>query len=736
MKRLACLLIGLLSCSLWAAERPSIGLVLSGGGAKGTAHVGVLKVLEAHHIPVDYVAGTSIGAFVGGLYSLGYSADEIERIMLGTDWAQGYSDTIPREALSYRDKQQRDKYNIPINMGYSDGQMKLPSGVLQGQTMSILLRNATNLIPEYTSFSDMAIPYRAVATNLVTSDAVVLSSGSLIQAMQASASVPGALQPMQIDGKLLVDGGIANNMPVDVAKAMGADIVIAVDIGSSLMDKKQLDSTVAVLNQLSTMLTNASTERQKTLLTDKDVLIRPDVGDMSTTDFSIMPKALPLGVTAAMAQIKKLQKLAVSDSEYAAYIAKKRQRRAIWQHELQQPISKIVLENDSHISDQLILDTLGLKSGQVVDKSQLDAAIDRVYALNLFERVGTKFIETPTGRKMVVTTRAKSWGPNYFQLGLNWEDDFTLDSAVTLDLAYTMTDLTPNGGQWRNEVRLGFEKKFGTEFYQPLDPDQLFYTKAEYQYEIKDWDLYHNNNRVAELNKSTHRLDTGLGYNFDNPGRIEVGFTGEWGNVSNKTYLPTDFSYNSYGGYMKLGYDTLNSISFPTSGNRFNLNLYLRREDFSMAWENPPSMSSFQIEADWKGALSFGNHAFVGKAAFSTVNKDGLFSVHLSELGGFLNMSGLHKNALVGPHKVFGAVMYQYDLGRDALGMTEFPLYLGTSFEAGNVWELQEQMSLADLIYSSSVYVGTDTALGPAALGFGITDKGDRAFYLFIGKNF
>lgn len=248
--------------------------------------------------------------------------------------------------------------------------------------------------------------------------------------------------------------------------------------------------------------------------------------------------------------------------------------------------------------------------------------------------------------------------------------------------------------------------------------------------------MYHNNNRVAELNKSTHRLDTGLGYNFDNPGRIEVGFTGEWGNVSNKTYLPTDFSYNSYGGYMKLGYDTLNSISFPTSGNRFNLNLYLRREDFSMAWENPPSMSSFQIEADWKGALSFGNHAFVGKAAFSTVNKDGQFSVHLSELGGFLNMSGLHKNALVGPHKVFGAVMYQYDLGRDALGMTEFPLYLGTSFEAGNVWELQEQMSLADLIYSSSVYVGTDTALGPAALGFGITDKGDRAFYLFIGKNF
>ena len=717
-------------------QRPKIGLVLSGGGAKGAAHVGVLKVLEAYHIPVDYVAGTSIGAFVGGMYALGYSATEIEIIMLGTDWAEGYSDTIPRQDLSYRDKQLRDQYNIPINIGYSDGEVKVPSGLLQGQTMSMLLRNATNFIPEYTSFNDMAIPYRAVATDLVTSDAFVLSRGSVVAAMQASATVPGALQPAQIDGHLLVDGGIANNMPVDVVKAMGADVIIAVDIGSTLMDKDQLSSTVAVLDQLSIMLTNASTERQVALLSKQDILIRPDVGQMSTTDFTIMPKVLPLGITAALGFHQRLEALSVSDECYQAYEDHKQKLRAQWQSELKLPLARVVLENHSKVSDTLILDTLGLKKGQVVDKASLDAAIERVYALNQFERVNAEFRDTPTGRELVMITTAKSWGPDYFQLGLNWEDDFTLDSTITLDMAYILTDVTENGGEWQNNLRLGSEKLVSTQFYQPLDSEQLFYTQATARYEINDWDIYDGNNRIAELDKSSFQLLGGVGYNYSNSGRMEVGMLGEWGEIKNKRLLPDDFHYNSWGGYFKFGYDTLDSISFPTSGNRINLNLYWHHDEYPFWIDQKAGEGSLQIEADWKGAVSIGSHGFVGKVSFATVNKDGLFSVHLSELGGFLNLSGFHKNALVGPHKLFGAIMYQYDLGRDALGMTEFPLYLGASLEAGNIWELSDQIAVNDLIYASSLYLGTDTDLGPAAIGVGLTDTGDRAFYLFLGKNF
>lgn len=736
MRRIvASLFLCVLLTPLYAAERPKIGVVLSGGGAKGAAHVGVLKVLEEHHIPVDYIAGTSIGAYVAGMYALGYSATEVEAIMMGVDWDSGYSDTIPRNVLSYRDKKLRDRYNIPLNIGYSEGEVKAPSGVLRGQTMSQLLRQSTDLVQQFGDFNALAIPYRAVATDLETSLPVVINHGSIVKAMQASATVPGALQPTQIDGKLLVDGGIANNMPVDVVKAMGADIIIAVDIGSPLVKKDKLDSTIAVLDQLSNFLTNASTEKQKQLLTDKDVLIRPAIDALSTTDFTIMPLALTLGKEAATNQLVKLQKLSVSEEQYAAYVEGKKAKGQVVMADVSHVIEDIVFDNQSKVSLNLLKETLELKPGQNITKDELNEAIKRIYALNKFERVDAEFVEGEEGRVLTVTTRAKSWGPNYFQLGFNWEDDFSSDSAISFDMAYTMTDLTINGGEWRNEVKLGFERLFATEFYQPLNRDQEFYSRARYQYDVHNWDLYDNNNRAFVFDKKTHTVELGIGYNYVLQGVVELGLVAEKGVIINDAWLSQDFDFNSYGAYLKVGYDSLDSISFPTSGNHITLNVYVRKENFDdvVEYQNDYSV---QIEADWKGALSVGNHAFVGKASLATNNNDGLNTLHLSDLGGFLNLSGYHKDSLTGAHKIFGAFVYQYDLGRDALGMKDYPLYLGLSLEAGNVWFERSEVSLTDLIYASSLYIGTDTTMGPAALGFGITDMGDKSVYLFIGKAF
>ncbi|MEJ6520806.1 MULTISPECIES: patatin-like phospholipase family protein [Shewanella] len=737
MRRIfASVFLCLLLTPLYAAERPKVGLVLSGGGAKGAAHVGVLKILEEHHIPVDYIAGTSIGAYVAGMYSLGYSASEVEAIMMGVDWDSGYSDTIPRNVLSYRDKQLRDRYNIPLNIGYTEGEVRAPSGLLRGQTMSQLLRQSTDLVQQFGDFDALAIPYRAVATDLETSLPVVIDHGSLVKAMQASATVPGALQPTQIDGKLLVDGGIANNMPVDVVKAMGADIVIAVDIGSPLVTKDKLDSTIAVLDQLSNFLTNASTEKQKQLLSEKDVLIRPAIDALSTTDFTIMPLALTLGKEAANGQLDKLQGMSVSAEEYAAYVEAKKAKGKQLMADVAHPIQEIVFDNQSKVSLNLLKETLDLKAGQAVTKDELNDALKRIYSLNKFERVDAEFVESEEGRVLTVTTRAKSWGPNYFQLGFNWEDDFSTESAISFDMAYTMTDLTFNGGEWRNEVKLGFEKLFATEFYQPLDRDQDFYSRARYQYDVHNWDLYDNNNRALIFDKKTHTVELGIGYNYVLQGFVELGLVAEKGVIVNDAWLIKDFDFKSYGAYLRAGYDSLDSISFPTSGNRITLNVYVRNEDFDDLVDNNENEYSVQIEADWKGALSVGNHAFVGKASVATNNNDGYNTLHLSDLGGFLNLSGYHKDSLTGAHKLFGAFVYQYDLGRDALGMTDYPLYLGLSLEAGNVWFERDEVSLSDLIYASSLYIGTDTSMGPAALGFGITDMGDKSLYLFIGKAF
>ncbi|MCL1040049.1 MULTISPECIES: patatin-like phospholipase family protein [Shewanella] len=715
-------------------ERPKIGLALSGGGAKGAAHIAVLKALEAEQIPVDYIAGTSIGAYVGGMYALGYSAEEIEEIMMGANWNAGYSDTIPRADLSYRGKQQRDRFNLPINVGYRDDEIKVPNGLLHGQSMSILLQRSTDLVHKFEHFDELPIPYRAVATDLETSGAVVIDSGSLVDAMQASATVPGALQAAQYKGRIVVDGGIANNMPVDVVKAMGADIVIAVDIGSSLVTREHLESTVAVLNQLSTMLTNASTERQKQLLTAQDILIRPEVGALSTTDFTIMPEAFRLGEVAVKQQLDRLKQLTVTSEQYAAYQAHKDAVSVGWLYNLSQPVVEIRFDNNSLVSQKLLAETLGIEPGEVVDKAKLEKGINNVYALDKFERVNAEFIDTEEGRVMVLQTRAKSWGPNYFQLGFSWEDDFTLDSAVAFDVAYTMTDLTAYGGEWRNELRLGYEKLLSSELYLPLDSDQRYFSRAELGYENKEWTLYEENNRVIELDQVRFRAELGVGLNYIKEGKVEVGLVGESGYLDNAVFIGEQ-DYSSYGAYLKFGFDDLDSISFPTSGNRVTINMYYRREHSPDIFGEDPSETSFQIKADWRGALSVGNHAFVGKASLATVDKERGFSVNVSELGGFLNLSGYHKNALVGPHKLFGAFIYQYDLGRDMLGMTDYPLYVGTSIEAGNVWSIRDSVSFDDLIYGGSLYLGTDTPIGPAAIGYGWTDDGENTVFLFLGKN-
>ena len=728
------MLVGL---TMSATARPKIGLVLSGGGAKGAAHIGVLKILEQNNIPIDYIAGTSIGAYVGGLYALGYSADEIQQLMLNTDWNKGYSDIIPRQALSYRDKQQRDQYNVPLSIGYSQDEIKTPSGLLRGQTMSKLLRNSTNLVQEFKSFDHLAIPFRAVATDLATSHEVILDSGSIVFAMQASATVPGALEPAKWKGKLLVDGGIANNMPVDVVKKMGADIVIAVDIGSSLEGKDKLNSTVAVLNQLSTMLTNVSTKRQKALLSDHDILIRPAVGQMSTTDFSILPKALKLGEQAATILLPKLKKLAETPEMFAQYQQRKMAARKQWDDPIQHPIYRIVLNNQSDVNDGLIIDAFNIHQGENIDKAQLNVAINRVYALNRFERVNAEFSDNINGRILTLTTKAKSWGPNYFQLGLNWEDDYSLGSTFNFNMAYVLGNVTQNGGEWRNELQLGAKKRLATEFYQPLDVDQQWYSRTRFELERTNRGIYESNEFTYGIDTRNQILLTGFGYNFGQKAHIEVGARGINGRLATQAIEDGKLKVKGYGGYLQYGYDDLDSISFPTSGDRFAFEIRFAKNDVTYLNQDFESDFSLRFKADWKGALSVGHHAFVGKLSLDTEDiEDDDISVEPVELGGFLNLSGYHKDSLLGNHKLFGAFIYQYDLGRDALGLNKYPLYLGASIEAGNVWLDRDDVNVNDLIYSGSIYLGTDTELGPAAFGVGLSDEGEHAVYLFIGKNF
>lgn len=726
------LLFIFITSTVSAQSRPKIGLVLSGGGAKGSAHIGVLKVLEQYHIPVDYVVGTSIGAYVGGLYALGYSAEEVEFIMMSLPWDDGYSDFIPRESLGYEDKQLRDKYNISLRLGYSDSQFKIPKGLLLGQTVEQLMQQSTDLVANFSSFDDLAVPYRAIASDLATAESVVLDSGSLGKAMKASAAVPGIVSAIEVNGMLLVDGGITNNFPIDVVKKMGADIVIAVDIGSPLVDASELTSTLEVINQLSTILTNNTTLAQMANLSEQDILLRPAIDKLSTTDFSIMPEALYLGEKVALKHINELTKHSISETEYLRYQQEKKAKRDLEEKAIEQPITAINLLNNSKVHDGIIMRHFNINVGDVVTQKQLRSAIDRVYALDTFEQVNASFFNTPQGRTIVLTTDKKSWGPNYINIGLSIKSDFSKDSIFSFNLAYLLKDITPNGGQWLNEVQLGWETQLATELYQPLSQEQEYFLRGRVEYSLDKWEATEDR---SEITKTYFQGNLSLGINYSDYGAIEAGLLGEKGDISPDSPEAQKYDYRSLGGYVTINYDTLNSINFPTKGHKFSFDVLMRNDKYNPFFSSDNNQKTVQVKLDYLGAFGFDNHTIVGIGSFSTVVTDSDFTVHLSELGGFLNLSSYQQDALIGAHKVFTALVYQYDLGRTVPGSSELPIYLGTSIEVGQIWQLDETVSLSNLISSGSVYVGTDTSFGPAVFGVGLSIDGEYTAFLSVGKN-
>jgi NTE family protein len=726
------LLLQMTTLAFSAHARDKIGLVLSGGGAKGTAHIGVLKVLEQNNIPVDYVVGTSIGAYVGGMYALGYEVSDIEAIMLGMPWDDGYSDFIPRESLAYDKKQHRDRYNLSIRLGYSDGEFKVPAGLLLGQSAYQILQRSTDTVSSFDSFDDLAIPYRAVASDIATAKMVVLDHGSINEAMKASAAVPGIVAAVEIEGKTLVDGGITNNMPIDVVKAMGADIVIAIDIGSPLAEQSELTSTVSVLNQLSTILTNNTSLAQKALLTEKDILLRPAIDKLSTTDWSVMPQALILGEQEAQAQSAALMKLAINDVDYQAYKNQKKLKAKKWFDALPRHISKIKISNNSKVENDIVEKVFAVELGKELTKEALDLAINRVYALDEFEHVTVEFDDSPEGRVITLTTQAKSWGPNYFDFGFNLKTDFADQSITSINMSYLMTNVSMNGGRWLNELELGWESLLASEFYQPLNHSHDIYSRARISFAQDKWE---KTSFREELRNEYYQATLALGYDYSFKGIIELGVIAETGDLSLDKPGTDDFDYDSYGSFITFGYDTLDSINFPTDGNKLLIEVKWLKDEYSPQLSDMEKDTAFTYTIDWRGAIGIRGHTFVGIASFATIDNENDFSVHVTELGGFLNLSGYQEDALIGVHKVFAAVVYQYDLGREIPGGSGLPIYLGTSVEAGNVWGIEDRIKYNDLISSGSVYLGTDTSFGPAVFGIGFATSGEHSFFLSIGKN-
>ena len=365
-----------------AEGRPRIGLVLGGGGARGAAHVGVLKVLEEMRIPVDCIAGNSMGAIVGGLYAAGLSPEEIEREMVGMDWDDVLDDKPRRPDQQFRRKRDDDNYLIKKYVGLQDGKIELPLGYIQGQKFDMELARLTHHVSGLKSFDDLPIPFRAVATDIETGKAVVLGKGNLARVIRASMAVPGAFDPVEIDGKLLVDGLVANNVPVDVGRAMGADVLIVVNVGTPLMKRGEITTALAVIGQMSNILSARNVEEQLKTLQKQDVYISPDLGDLSTSDFKRAADAIAVGEKAANGEREALARLVNAEAAQREIISER--KAALSTNPV---IAFVKVDNQSNISDKVLLHPFKPLIGKPLDYKTLRTSVEDVYGWNIFESV-------------------------------------------------------------------------------------------------------------------------------------------------------------------------------------------------------------------------------------------------------------------------------------------------------------------------------------------------------------
>lgn len=720
---LLCLLAAQVFANDVFKERPRVGLVLGGGGARGAAHIGVLRELERQRIPIDAIAGTSMGAIVGGLYATGMSATELEALVSSLDWAAALTDKPPREDLSFRRKQDEREYPIDFELGVRGSELLLPDGVIQGQTLDLLLRELTLSVTHIDNFDDLPIPFRAVASDIERGEAWVMDKGDLAKAIRASMSVPGVFAPVRIDDRILVDGGVVGNLPVDVIQAMDVDVIIAVDVEFPLYRADELDSALAISEQMLTILIRKETLRQIDRLGDRDVLIRPELGVFGSTDFGNITDAVEPGETAARLEAERLRDLSLGESEWQDYLARRKQPATPASH-----LAFVRVVHDGKLAPAVLESKLTVEAGDPIDHAVLAHNADRLYGLQLYEQVSYSLVEENGRTGVEYRANTKSWGPKFLQLGVSLEDDFEGSTGFNLSSRLTRAGINRLGAEWRNDLRLGTDPKLFSEFYQPLSFDSRLFVAPRVHLRQTNLNTFADDATIARLRLSEAEGGIDLGRELGRVGEIRVGVFSGVGNARVKIGAPEipNIDFNTGGAFARLRFDSLDNTRFPREGTRADFRWTLSRPGLG-------ADSRFDtVEGEVTQTFSRGKSSLqLGLGYATTLEADGAVQ-DFFPLGGFLRLSGLERGEISGPHAALAKLVYYRRIGRSR-GILDTPIYLGVSAEAGNVWQSRSDMSLDTMQFNGSVFAGFDTFVGPVYLAAGFAEQGQSNFYLFIG---
>lgn len=693
---------------------PRIALVLSGGSARGAAHVGVLKVLEELRIPIDVVVGTSMGAVVGGLWSSGLSAAEIERELLAVDWPAVFRDDVPRSALSFRRKEEQRWGLMEPELGLAGGALQLPSGLVAGHRLALLLQTLVLPVLPERDFDRMPIPFRATATDIQTGQLVVMARGSLAEAIRASMAVPAAFAPVPRDGTLLVDGGLVDNLPVDVARSLGADVIIAVDVGSELHSADALESLLGVASQVTRLMTRMNTERA--LVQDPpDLLIKPDLSLFSMTDFFRSAEMIERGDSAARAAAGTLDQWSMGKPEYDAWRARVRGRRG------DRPVPAVVRVEgaDPEVAKRL-RDRLRYHAGVPMDTARLRADLHKIYGIGGFDRVGFDLLNEADGQVLVVEVVPQAVGPTTIRFGLGLSDDFKGRGTFHLGLQLLRLRLTREGGELRFRAAAGADRQISAELYQPLAATSRLFASAEVGHHRRST-LFDSGDHTTPYASRRTSVGTGVGVHTGTWGRWTAGVRFEQVDTEGPAE-PEMFRGWQGGTVLVTEIDRLDNATFPRDGVTARAELTSMKEWVGDA----PAHDRLAVEV--VQVLSRGRGILILGASGGTAFGSRLPLHEQFRLGGFLRLSGLRNDALAGEEMFLGRVVLLREIGSADL------LRLGVALELGDAWSSPESFSAERLRAGATALGSVRTVVGSVHFGLGVTEGAGWGAHLFLGS--
>lgn len=706
--------------------RPKIGLALSGGGARGFAHVGALKALEELHIPVDYVAGTSMGSIIGGLYALGTSPEALEQKVLNIDWQRIFIDGSQRDQLSLRNKQQQRRYFMNLEFGVNpSGSIGNPTGAIGDQELLLILKRLTGSY-RATQFSDLIIPFKAVATDINKAETFILDHGDLALALRASMAVPFVFSPVEWQGRVLVDGGILNNLPVDVVKAMGADIVIAINITSPL---QTVQANSSLLNIAQQSMNTALIQNTRKALQQADLVISPSLDPYTSEQFTEAKAIMAQGYQEVMRQKAQLQHLAMDPQRYAARL--KLQHRTI--HD--QPITAKFVEfsGQKRTSQEVLQGQVG-KLDTTASTEDVEKATRRLMALNEFSRINYSPIQDALGQPgLLFEVQEKPWGPHYFRFGVNSSSNAGRDEQFQFLLKHEWLNVNRLGAEWHNELITGTNFIVNTEFYQPLDAARHFFVAPYFSYTDIEQPIFVNRHAIATYSLQRTLVGADIGLNINNTGELRLGIVTSHGDKKLRVGDPSlpNFSINDTAIKLRWLYDSLDDLNFARSGHITNAFTLI----YPKSWNKDADYQHSEIYARQHFSL-FKQHSLFIDARAQALTGNRIPAHETILVGSFNDFSGFRFGELEGRYTFISRIGAMYALdSRHPLGFAGDWKFLASA-HAGNVWNDRKDISLRRPKTGVTSAIVWDTAFGIVMLGAGFTEGGDVQYYLSVGNLF